>query len=183
MILESLRLTPDRDLPAPLLTELTALHASNRDFYALSGDFPDADDIRVEQVARALADELAHPDVEVLLARGAGRLLGVAITLAHHPDPADPDPWIGLLLVDAREQRRGHGRQLASLVEERVRASGRSAVRLAVLDNNPRALAFWTALGYEVIDHRRDLQHGRPCAVLRKVLDHSPDHAGAPRPR
>ncbi|MPY46800.1 GNAT family N-acetyltransferase, partial [Streptomyces phyllanthi] len=50
------------------------------------------------------------------------------------------------------------------------RAGGRSAVRLAVLDNNPRALAFWTSLGYEVIDQREDLQLGRPCAVLRKPL-------------
>jgi GNAT superfamily N-acetyltransferase len=170
MILDPLRLTPDHDIPAPLLTELTALHVSNRDFYALSGDFPDPDDIRPEQVAKSLADELAHPDAEVLLARSAGRLVGVAITLAHHPDPADPDPWIGLLLVDAGEQGKGHGRQIASLVEGRFRLAGRAAVRLAVLHNNPGGLAFWTALGYEVIGDRKDLQRGRACAVLRKPL-------------
>lgn len=59
MRLESLPLTADHDIPAPLLTELTALYASNREFHALSGDFPDPDDIRPEQVAAALADELA----------------------------------------------------------------------------------------------------------------------------
>ncbi|MET7852545.1 bifunctional GNAT family N-acetyltransferase/NUDIX hydrolase [Streptomyces avermitilis] len=170
MRLEPLPLTPDHDIPAPLLTELTALYAAHREFHALSGDFPDPDDIRPEQVAAALADELAHPDVEVLLARSAGRLVGVAITLAHHPDPADPDPWIGLLLVAVEEQRRGHGRELAARVEERFRAAGRTAVRLAVLDDNPGGLAFWTALGYEVVDHREDRQLGRPCAVLRKPL-------------
>ena len=42
-------------LPGPLLTELTALYASNRAFQQLSGDFPDPDDIRPEQVAAALA--------------------------------------------------------------------------------------------------------------------------------
>ncbi|MFC3573145.1 GNAT family N-acetyltransferase [Streptomyces yaanensis] len=170
MILTSLPLTPDHDIPVPLLTELTALYASNREFHALSGDFPDPDDIRPEQVATALADELVNPDVEVLLARSSGRLVGIAINLAHHPDPADPDPWIGLLMVDAGMQRQGYGRQLASLVEDRFRAAGRTAVRLAVLENNPRGLAFWTALGYEVIDHRKDRQRGRPCAVLRKEL-------------
>jgi ADP-ribose pyrophosphatase YjhB (NUDIX family)/ribosomal protein S18 acetylase RimI-like enzyme len=170
VIIEPLRLTPDRDIPGPVLTELTALHASNRDFQALSGDFPDPDDIRPEQVAAALAVELANPDIEVLLARGEGLLVGLVITLAHHPDPADPDPWIGLLMVDGLSQRRGYGRRLATLVEDRFRAAGRSAVRLAVLDNNPKGLAFWTALGYEVIGHREDLQLGRPCAVLRKVL-------------
>ncbi|MFF3487556.1 GNAT family N-acetyltransferase [Streptomyces sp. NPDC002701] len=170
MILEPLALTPDHDLPGPLLTELTALYASNHAFYALSGDFPDPHDIRPEQVARALADELANPDVEVLGARSAGRLVAVAITLAHHPDPADPDPWIGLLLVDAAEQGKGHGRRLAAHVEDRFRAAGREALRLAALDNNPAALAFWTAIGYETIGHRKDRQLGRPCAVLRKIL-------------
>ncbi|MFF5013824.1 GNAT family N-acetyltransferase [Streptomyces sp. NPDC001165] len=169
MLLEQLSST-DGSLPAELLTELTALYASNREFHALSGDFPDPDDVRPEQVAAALADELAHPDAEVLLARSEGRVVGIVITLARHPDPADPDPWIGLLMVDAAEQGKGYGRRVATLVEERFRSGGRRAVRLAVLDNNPKGLAFWTALGYEVIDHRPDRAHGRPCAVLRKVL-------------
>ncbi|MFJ8155332.1 GNAT family N-acetyltransferase [Streptomyces sp. NPDC094468] len=170
MILAPLPLTPDHDIPAPLLTELTALYASDREFQALSGDFPDPDDIRPEQVAGALADEMLNPDVEVLLARAEGRLVGVAITLARHPDPEDPDPWIGLLLVDAAAQSRGYGRRIAEGVEERFRAAGRDAVRLAVLENNPKGLAFWTALGYEVTGHRPDRQLGRPCAVLRKEL-------------
>jgi ADP-ribose pyrophosphatase YjhB (NUDIX family)/ribosomal protein S18 acetylase RimI-like enzyme len=165
-------LSPGRDLSPPLLAELTALYASNREFHRLSGDFPDPDDIRPEQVAAALAEDLAVPGTEVLLARTEeGRLVGLAGTRAYHPDPADPDPWIGLLMVDAAEHGKGHGRALAELVEDRFRAQGRrSAVRLAVLANNPKALAFWTALGYTVIDHRPDRALGRPCAVLRKVL-------------
>lgn len=170
MRLSPLRLTPDRDIPAPLLTELTALYAANREYHALSGDFPDPDDIRPEQVAAELADELAQPDAEVLLARSEGHLVGVVITLGHHPDPADPDPWIGLLMVDAALHRQGQGRKMAELVEDRFRAEGRTAVRLAVLEGNDRALAFWTARGYEVIDHRADRERGRPCAVLRKEL-------------
>ncbi|SMF68345.1 bifunctional GNAT family N-acetyltransferase/NUDIX hydrolase [Streptomyces sp. Amel2xC10] len=170
MLLTSLPLTVDHDIPGPLLTELTALYASDHAFQALSGDFPEPGDIRPEQVAAALAEELANPDVEVLLARSAGRLVGVVITLARHPDPADPDPWIGLLIVDAAVQGQGYGRRIAERVEERFRQAGRTAVRLAVLDANPKGLAFWTALGYEVIAHRPDLQHGRPCTVLRKRL-------------
>ncbi|MEU6775599.1 bifunctional GNAT family N-acetyltransferase/NUDIX hydrolase [Streptomyces sp. NPDC046759] len=177
MILEPL--SPGRDLPPPLLAELTALYASNREFHRLSGDFPDPDAIRPEQVAAALAEDMAVPGAEVLLARTEeGRLLAVAGTLAHHPQPADPDPWIGLLMVDAAEHGKGHGRTFAGLLEHRFRAQGRSAVRLAVLENNPRALAFWTTLGYEIVDHRPDRAHGRPCAVLRKVLG---DGARTPR--
>ncbi|MDH6628876.1 GNAT superfamily N-acetyltransferase [Streptomyces sp. LBL] len=171
MFLTSLALSPDHDIPAPLLTELTALYAANREFQALSGDFPDPDDIRPEQVARALAEELAHPEAEVLLARSEGRLVGVAITLAHHPDPADPDPWIGLLMVAADIHRQGYGLRLASLVEDRFRSAGRTAVRLAVLDGNDRALAFWTSLGYQPIAHRPDRGKGRPCTVLRRTLN------------
>ncbi|MEU6197802.1 GNAT family N-acetyltransferase [Streptomyces sp. NPDC047061] len=170
MILAPVPLTPDRDIPAPVLTELTALYASNREFHALSGDFPDPDDVRPEQVAAGLADELAHPDAEVLLARAEGRLVGVVVTLGRHPDPADPDPWIGLLMVDVGAQGKGYGRRIAEGVEERFRAAGRDAVRLAVLESNPKGLAFWTALGYEVIGRRPDLERGRPCAVLRKEL-------------
>jgi len=171
VILEPLRPPPPgQDLPAPLLTELTALYASNHEFHTLSGDFPDPDDIRPEQVAAALAEEWAQPDVDVLIARSFGRLLGIAITLAHHPDTADPDPWIGLLMVDASLHGQGHGRRLAALVEDRLRNAGRTAIRLAVLAGNPKALAFWTALGYQVIDHREDRRMRRPCAVLRREL-------------
>ncbi|MFG2604105.1 GNAT family N-acetyltransferase [Streptomyces sp. NPDC048514] len=168
MIIEPL--SAGGDIPAALLTEVTALFASNRAFHALSGDFPDPDDIGTEQVARVLAEELAHPGAEVLLARAGGRLVAIAVTLARHPDPADPDPWIGLLMVDAAEHGKGYGRTLAELVENRFRAAGAMAVRLAVLDGNAQGLAFWTALGYEFLDHRPDQALGRPCAVLRKVL-------------
>ncbi|MHC5906619.1 GNAT family N-acetyltransferase [Streptomyces sp. S6] len=67
------------------------------------------------------------------------------------------------------EHRRGHGRRIAEAVGETLRRAGRDAVRLAVLDNNPAGTAFWTSLGYEIVDRRRDRQLGRPCAVLRKT--------------
>ncbi|MFF0271848.1 GNAT family N-acetyltransferase [Streptomyces sp. NPDC004330] len=157
-------------LPGPVLTELTALYASAEEFQQLSGDFPDPADIRPEQVAAALADELAQPTAEVLLARSGGRLVAVAVTLGRHPDPGEPDPWLGLLMVHGDERRAGHGRRLAAYVEDGFRAAGRTGLRLAVLENNPKALAFWTALGYEETDRRPDLAHGRPCVVMRKAL-------------
>ncbi|MFF5802730.1 GNAT family N-acetyltransferase [Streptomyces sp. NPDC012746] len=79
-------------------------------------------------------------------------------------------PWIGLLLVDAAAHREGHGRTVAAAVEDRFRAAGRTGVRLAVLDNNPRALAFWRAQGYGVLRHGEDRELKRPCTVLRKAL-------------
>ncbi|MEU8775107.1 GNAT family N-acetyltransferase [Streptomyces sp. NPDC048606] len=162
----------DGALPGPVLTEIAALYATNHAFFELSGDFPDPGRITVEQVAAALADELAHEGAEVLLARSAGRLVALAVTLAHHPDPAaaDPDPWIGLLLVDATAHREGHGRTVAGLVEDRFRAAGRTGVRLAVLEANTTGLAFWRTLGYTPLRQARDRERGRPCTVLRKPL-------------
>ncbi|QKW08274.1 GNAT family N-acetyltransferase [Streptomyces sp. NA04227] len=170
MIVEPLS-PAEHALPGELLTELTALYASNSEFFALSGDFPDPDRITPDQLATALADELARPGAGALLARSAGRLVAFALTLDTHPEPADdPDPWIGLLLVHGREQRAGYGRHLATWTENHYRATGRTGLRLAVLDNNPAALAFWTALDYRVLGHRADRAHGRPCTVLRKEL-------------
>ncbi|MFI5620412.1 GNAT family N-acetyltransferase [Streptomyces sp. NPDC051567] len=168
----------DGALPGTVLTEIAALYATNHAFFRLSGDFPDPDRITVEQVASALADELAHDGAEVLLARSAGRLVGLAATVTHHPDPAsdDPDPWIGLLIVDATAHRAGHGRAMADLVEDRFRAAGRSGVRIAVLDDNPQGLAFWRSRGYLFLRHAPNRERGRACTVLRKPLE-------APSPR
>ncbi|MCP9944301.1 GNAT family N-acetyltransferase [Streptomyces somaliensis] len=170
MIVEPLDLGEEGALPGPLLTEITGLYASNREFQQLSGDFPDPDDIRPEQVAVSLAEELAQPGAEVLLARSAGRVIGIVVTLAHHPDPDDPDPWIGLLMVHGRDHRMGFGRELAEIVEKRFRALGRRGVKLAVLDGNRRALLFWRSLGYEEVGRRRDRRRDRDCLVLRKPL-------------
>lgn len=60
--------------------------------------------------------------------------------------------------------------RLAELVEERFRREGRTGLRLAVLENNPAALAFWGALGWQEIDRRADTRLGRGCVVMHKQL-------------
>ncbi|MFJ6052340.1 GNAT family N-acetyltransferase [Streptomyces sp. NPDC092307] len=170
MILQPL-VPVDGALPGPVLTEIAALYSTNHAFFELSGDFPDPDRITVEQVAAALAGELAHDSAEVLLARSAGRLVGLAATLAQAPAADDPDPWIGLLLIDATAHRAGHGRAVATLVEDRFRAAGRAGVRIAVLDNNPEALAFWQSQGYVTLRRAKDREMSRDCTVLRKPLE------------
>lgn len=166
----------DGSLPPGVLAGLTELYASNPAFHRATGDFPDPESVTAEQVASSVNAELTHPATEVLLAHDAadGSLAGLAVTLAEHPDPLDPYPWIGLLMVHGGRHRSGLGRELAGLVEERLRARGRDGVRLAVLDGNPGALAFWRTLDYRVIDHREDRQMGRPCSVLHKDLPPGP---------
>ncbi|WP_329186406.1 GNAT family N-acetyltransferase [Actinacidiphila glaucinigra] len=154
---------------------MTEVYASNPGFHRATGDFPAPGSVTPEQVASSVAAELAHPAAEVLPARddADASLVGLAVTLAEHPDPADPFPWIGLLMVHGSRHRSGLGREIAGLVEERLRARGRG-VRLAVLDSNPGAPAFWRSLGHRVIDHREDRRTGRPCSVLHKNLPPGP---------
>ncbi|WP_377270652.1 GNAT family N-acetyltransferase [Peterkaempfera sp. SMS 1(5)a] len=161
----------DLSAGSPVLAELTGLYAGNAAYHRLSGEFgPRPEAVLPGQVAAALREEAAVPGAEVLLARQGpdGPIVGLAALLAEHPQ--DGHPWIGLLMVSAALHRTGYGRALAHAVEDRLRGEGRPAVRLAVLENNPGASAFWGALGYREIDRRRDRQAGRPCAVMHKEL-------------
>ncbi|MFB8088629.1 GNAT family N-acetyltransferase [Streptomyces sp. NPDC055992] len=150
------------------IDEVVALYASNPAYWRAAGEY-DPDDIRASRVEADLREEAAAEGGEVLLARdGEGCLAGLVCLLDRHPK--DGLPWIGLLMVDGGSRRTGVGRRLAGLVEDRFRAGGRSGLRLAVLENNPDALAFWGALGWQEIDRRADTAHGRPCIVMHKQL-------------
>ncbi|KUL23591.1 GNAT family N-acetyltransferase [Actinoplanes awajinensis] len=146
--------------------DLYEVYASNATYWRYSGDLdPDTLD---RATVSAVLDALG-PGEESLVARDdAGRLVGYTEILRRHP--TDGLPWIGLLLIDGRWHRQGHGRAIALAVEDRLRAAGHPAVRLGVLTNNPEAQSFWTALGYQQIDLRPDLAKGRPTLVLEKPL-------------
>ncbi|MFC8535444.1 GNAT family N-acetyltransferase [Streptomyces sp. NPDC057249] len=150
------------------IREVVALYTSNPAYWRVAGEY-DPDDIQAARVEGDLRGEAGTEGGEVLLARdGGGRLAGIVCLLDRHPK--DGLPWIGLLMVDGRSRRSGLGRRLAGLLEERFRDEGRSGVRLAVLENNPDALAFWGSLGWREIDRRQDLAHDRPCVVMHKDL-------------
>jgi GNAT superfamily N-acetyltransferase len=172
-------LTPvDGRLPEGVLAEVAALYASHASFWRLGGDFPDPDRVTSGQAAAAPGAELADPAAEVLLARAADdRLVALACVPHEHSDPADGHPWIGLLLVDGRMHGRGYGGAVARLAESRLRGPARGGVRLAVLEANDAAPAFWTALGYRTIARRADRQAGRPCRVMHKDLPAAPGAA------
>ncbi|MEW2545834.1 GNAT family N-acetyltransferase [Streptomyces sp. NPDC047002] len=181
MIVEALA-PVDGDLPGPLLTELAALYASDEEFERLGGDPGAHGGIGPRAVAATLADALVHPGAEVLVARSAGELVAFAVVLPRHPGvpatgvaaretpdagpgtAADPDPWIGLLVVHAERRRAGHGRRLAEAAQARLREAGRDGVRVAVPERDATGLAFWTALGYA------EIERGPEARVLRKEL-------------
>jgi len=57
--------------------------------------------------------------------------------------------WLYHVAVHPDERRRGLGRQLVELLEERLRERGCPRVNLIVVETNTHAMSFWRALGYE----------------------------------
>ncbi|MEV7025188.1 GNAT family N-acetyltransferase [Kitasatospora sp. NPDC093558] len=152
----------------PEIDELTRVCETNPQYWRYSGDL-DPDDLSVAGIHAMLRDEARADGCELLTARAAdGRTVGLAQVLLRHP--RDGFPWIGLLLVDGRAHRSGHGRAIAGALEERFRAAGETGVRLGVLQDNVEAERFWTALGYRRIDMRPDAAKGRPTLVMHKDL-------------
>ncbi|GAA2660287.1 GNAT family N-acetyltransferase [Paractinoplanes durhamensis] len=134
----------------------------------MSGDLEPATATRA-QIAEMLAAEADADGSETVVGRDpTGQVVGFAHLLLRHP--VDGHPWIGLLMVDARLGRQGHGRGLVRAIEDRLRATAATAVRIGVLVANTDAQPFWAALGYRRIDLRPDRAKGRPTLIMENAL-------------
>ncbi|MEV7951744.1 GNAT family N-acetyltransferase [Streptomyces rubiginosohelvolus] len=165
--MSTLFLSPLRFSPQEI-AEVADLYASNPEYCRAASEH-DPEHVRAERVEAALREEARTAGCEVLLARVAqGQLVGLLCLLDRHP--TDGQPWIGLLMVHGSLHRKGIGRLLVDLIEERFRSQNRDGIRLAVLENTPSSLAFWNSLGWQEIDRRTDNLHRRPCIVMHKQL-------------
>ncbi|MGW1882886.1 GNAT family N-acetyltransferase [Streptomyces sp. NPDC001970] len=165
--MSTLSLSPLRFSPEEI-AEVVDLYASNPEYCRAAGEY-DPENVRADRVEADLREEAGTEGCDVLLARDAqGQLVGLLCLLDRHP--TDGYPWIGLLLVHGSLHRKGIGRLLVNLVEKQLRSKRRNGIRLAVLENNPSALTFWSSLSWQEIDRRADNRHGRPCIVMHKPL-------------
>src|SRR5262249_52202826 len=147
---------------------VVGIYASNPEYGRASGEY-DPEHVRPEQIEAELREDSTTGGVQILLAPDdQNQGVGLGSVLPEHPRYGDP--WIGLLIVHGDQHGSGYGRLLAAAIEDRLRSEGRKGIGLAVLDNNPTALAFWSALGWQEIDRRPDAQYGRPCIVMHKPL-------------
>jgi GNAT superfamily N-acetyltransferase len=77
-------------------------------------------------------------------------LIGVLDAVQDYPNSQE---WfIGLLLLDPHERRRGIGEQTLRAFESWARASGAEAIQLGVMEANQGAYRFWARCGYEPVD-------------------------------
>ncbi len=99
--------------------------------------------------------------------RDSGKLIECAAVLTPNPD--DQVPWIGLLILDARHQRRGLGSEAVEALERSLADDGWSNLRLNALTALPDARRFWERLGYAVTAEQEDGDR-RPVCLMEKRL-------------
>lgn len=130
----------------PDASRVLALFERAADYVRLeSGAPPDLDYLRATFDG---PPTLAAEDRFVLGLERGGELLGTAAYIRNF---YDRDEWyMGLLLLDPVLRGQGYGTRLAQRVLAHARAEQGARIRIAVLDANARARAFWEAQGYEL---------------------------------
>ena len=64
-------------------------------------------------------------------------------------DEADGSFWIGGLVIDRREQRKGYGREVVELLVGRAREEGRPSAALSYSPSNTVARSLYAKLGFQ----------------------------------
>ncbi|MES2540337.1 MAG: GNAT family N-acetyltransferase [Pseudomonadota bacterium] len=97
------------------------------------------------------------------------RLSGVAELSYGFPEPNDA--YLGLMILGPWAQGAGHGRTFLTHVETLARKRHAARLYLAVLDVNPRGLAFWEREGFTSTGlSRKDALTGHTTYRLVKLL-------------
>lgn len=68
--------------------------------------------------------------------------------------PAEGEWWIGLLMIDPKERRRGAGTEIFRSASEWAAEHGAQAIQLAVLEQDAAAQRFWARQGFELLRKR-----------------------------
>lgn len=136
------------------IRELTLDH----DFEAVSELYEHCADYLALEQGRAVDDAMAmdfftdrppdHP-IEKTLKLGlfdGDALVGVADLALGYPSASDA--FIGLLLLDQRQRGAGLGANFLRHLIKTAHQRGANTLYLAVLDQNPRARAFWEREGF-----------------------------------
>lgn len=142
------------DLPA-----LQAFFEANPAYFLqITGRPPRPDEAEQEFDDRPPA-HLPHTGFYMLgLEDPAGTLQAMTVLLSDFVQPA---VWhIGLFIVATARHGRGDAAALCHALEQWMAGQGAAWSRLSVLDINPRAQRFWTAMGYQAVRQREGVAVG-----------------------
>lgn len=119
------------------------VYLSNPGYFALAGN-PSPSLADITQDAAALPPGAEPRQKLYRLIEGGGGLIDLIVDY-----PAPGEAFIGLFLVHGRLHRQGRGSLWIRGIEEWLREGGCRRLRLAVIERNEGALAFWKSLGFE----------------------------------
>ncbi|WP_293575863.1 GNAT family N-acetyltransferase [Phaeobacter sp.] len=95
------------------------------------------------------------------------RLSGLAEVSFGFPDPQDA--YLGFMMLGPWARGAGHGVTFLREVEARAQDRGADHLYLAVLDENPRARAFWQREGFRDTGLRGEVEMGHKRQSLRRM--------------
>jgi RimJ/RimL family protein N-acetyltransferase len=139
-----------RETTAEDLEDVLSVFRSNPEFLSLR-DNASAIAGGYDQASVKQYWELATLDPQRHLMLVAEAATGMAVGLVDFIDqsPVDRLPWIGLVMVHGRWQRRGAGTAALKGVTDHLASKGHRAVRMAVFEANEAGLGFARRCGFE----------------------------------
>jgi ribosomal protein S18 acetylase RimI-like enzyme len=128
--------------------ELQAFYEQCRDYLELVTGAPPGPD-EAASLLRDVPPGKGHEDKFVIgLFDAPGHLVGVLDVIRDYPRRRE---WyLSLLLFGPSSRGRGLGERVVRRLEEWVRTLDGRAIHLIVQEQNPRAIAFWKRMGFEV---------------------------------
>ena len=129
------------------------IFASNPDFLSLRRDIADTPTgYDLESVARYCETAMFDAARHLLLAvdKTSGEPIGLIDFV--EASPADGHPWIGLILVGGDHHHQGYGSEMVGAICRRLKSTGKSSVRVAVLESNQPGQEFLGRLGFRPYD-------------------------------
>lgn len=156
----------DRQLPDDVARLQAGLEAAPGYSLAVEGKLPTPD--AAIEVLNALPPGKGLVDKSVYEIALGGEPVGCLEMVRDFPD-ADI-AFIGLLLFQERSQGRGFGPQVLRLAEAIGISWQCLALRIAVIDTNPRALAFWEREGFVELLGKPAMDFAGQAIVMQRAL-------------
>jgi GNAT superfamily N-acetyltransferase len=93
------------------------------------------------------------------IAEEAGRWVGMATGVAHHPDGPEHSPMLISMFVESSQRGRGVGAALVERVTEWARALGAESLHLWATSTNRPAIACYERCAFTLTGQSRPLEH------------------------
>ena len=152
--------------------ELQAFYERCRDYFELvTGQPPSPTEARA-LLAAVPRGKSRDDKFAIGLFDAPGHLVGILDVIRDFPRPRE---WyLGLLMFEPTLRGQKLGDRVYHRLEDWVRAQGGTSLHLIVEEVNPRALAFWRRMGFEVRGMGKRTLEGKESVFLRMTRELAP---------